>query len=312
MRDYFTILIGSLDLEEIHERANSGTNHGFALLREALILGCVRVRGLSLDEPEGVLGNLEPSERSTPQLEHALIASTRSEVTQALQRRRCTVHHRASDLLGSRSFRDLLRSNVWSFATGDERIRLWREVLEPFTRCRTINIFEPYIFRSLVEPDCLVEQTGLYWLLHHLQEECHRDPLRKSINVRGTFREPSGRMDEAIREQAKTVVRHCEALAERFGANLELKLEVVDRSTVRAERGPAHDRFWIGRNGNNAARVMFHSTSVIQQANRPRVKTPFNITITQERTSLHIYSKEWSDLGKFIFQPDTRGRLRGA
>jgi hypothetical protein len=212
-----------------------------------------------------------------------------------------------ADFLASRRYREVLVSGTRTYDTMPDRSRSWRELFEPFSRTRYLNIYETYLFKELTYEKLDLSATGLHWLLQRFDDRASRSRRNQTIHIRGTFRDQFPRStsrDEAevLKDQLALITKRCRALVKEFGSRNKVVLEVCDRGSSGAPGSSPHDRFWIGRDGNNATRVMVNTNSVIQFSgrNRPKGGSAVSITITSNQRSLRAYSAEWSKTTPFV------------
>ena len=308
-REHFNVLIGELDHAAIAERARTGAGHSFALLREALSTSCVIVQGLSLDEPEDVFGGSGVD--SVASADHALLAPTRDAARDVAAQRNCMVHTSPQALLGSRNYRTILAEMTRSFAPGSERARLWREVLEPFSRTDIVRVYETYVFKPLTRPRVDIAKTGLHWLLERFSDRARLTPGRRQLlHIRGTYCDAKGfALTESEKQQLGNVERRCRELIKKFEEHLDIRMEITSRAVETSRVLGPHDRFWLGQNANtnSVLRVLHCSNSIVQGAQqRLMAGGAFTVAATSRQTPVNVYTREWSRSTEYIERIVTR------
>jgi hypothetical protein len=304
LMSHFSVIMGELDLDLISERSRAGQSRAYVMLREALALGDVWVRGLSIDEPDEVFGNTPGDSSAIPPTEHALVNPGRVELCKYLERRSCRVHVSVPDLLQSREYRAILRASTRPFDSDSQRSRLWREVLEPFSRTRTVNIYEPFVFSPIANRKLKLESSGIYWLLGRFHDRAQQTGRMQTVTVRGTYRDAAGRGrpgELRLSEATSRIELACRDMVSAFGEHLSLHFELVDRECGPGQGRPPHDRFWIGRTGNSPCRLLTPSNSVIQQSHAAsKSKAASTLTVTSDGVTLRMRTREWHAATQFV------------
>ncbi len=248
LRRHCSVVIGELDYESIVERANDGRDSSFRYLREALLRCPLHRQGLSLDEPDEVLA----PDKSGIRVCAALVDSSRLEAIEMLGRQKAKVLNGALELINSSFRREVEDARVRKFHPGAEPIRIWNEVLEPFTRSPVLNVYESYIFNPFTWDEPHIPPTGLVWFLRKLAARAARDAEPLDVVVRGGFHWVAPQRYREVRDRMR---QRCAELVAAMLPDVRLYLEPLYPRI--------HDRYLLARRPDQSSRVLESGYPVI-------------------------------------------------
>lgn len=284
IKRFCSVMMGELDLQHLSEQAVMEGRHSARILLEAIRDTPIVTAGLSIDDPE----SLTFSKKALG----AILAEARR-VTDSKRLPIRDWAHFGSDAYLRSEERETIEQRHSRPYESFSRERIWLEVLEPFTRTRTLNIYDRYLFKHVFAHDdrlahpSRTKRSGLAWFFDRLVERSEDGPPM-SVAVRSESLAQSLEGRRRLRDVAQDFV-------DNWFPTIDIRL---DFCTSR----PPHDRFMFAHTPLGNIRVLEQSNSLLEKVDVPshRGRDALRLTLKTNDSDSRVAVRDWQRAGEAI------------